>query len=159
MAEYLLGHRELQHLTTAQMLRVKRPICAIELATLVQNKAYELAASEIEQRVFTRGGPAGDSRDELEGLSALERITFLGGCRRWLYFEVRNTIKHRAQQLAYQKVAERMLAHENGDFIVGNDRSLLEAVLDNLRYQGWESGSVVNLWQMIGKMGAGIVQI
>jgi hypothetical protein len=57
VADYLMGRCELQHLTTGKMLRVKNPnpICAVELATLVQNKAYELTASEIEQRVFTGG--------------------------------------------------------------------------------------------------------
>ncbi|CAP92531.1 hypothetical protein PCH_Pc13g14620 [Penicillium rubens Wisconsin 54-1255] len=55
----------------------------------LQNKAYELTASEIEQRVFTRGCPAGDSRDELDRLSAFERVKLLAGCRRWLYLEMR----------------------------------------------------------------------
>ena len=59
VADYLMGTRELKHLTTGVMLKVKSPIQATELATLAQNKAYELTASEIEQRVFTRGGPVG----------------------------------------------------------------------------------------------------
>ncbi|KGO74542.1 hypothetical protein PITC_098810 [Penicillium italicum] len=156
VADYLMGTRELQHLTTGKMLKVNSPIRAVELATLVQNKAYELTASEIEQRVFTRGGPAGDSRDELDRLSAFERITFLAGCRRWLYFEMRNTIKHRAHRLAYQKVAERMLAPENGASITGNDRSLLAGVLKSVHYEDWESDREVNLWQMIQDLGAGV---
>ncbi|KAJ5480456.1 hypothetical protein N7530_005965 [Penicillium desertorum] len=39
IADYLMGRRELQHLTTGKMPRVKNPIRAVELATLVQNKA------------------------------------------------------------------------------------------------------------------------
>ncbi|KAJ5815909.1 hypothetical protein N7447_008142 [Penicillium robsamsonii] len=149
VADYLMGRCELQHQTTGEMLTVKNPIRAVELATLVQNKAYELMASEIEQRVFTRGGPAGDSRDELDRLSAFEKIGFLAGCRRWLYFEMRNTIKHRAHRLAYQKVAERMLAPENRVSITSNDYVLLSGVLKSIHYQGWESDRAVNLWQMI----------
>jgi hypothetical protein len=149
VANYLMGTRELQHLATGAMLRVKNPIRPIELATLVQNKNYELVASEIEQRVFTRGGPVGDSRDDLDKKSAFEKIEFLAGCRRWLYFEMRNTIKHRAHKLAYQKVAELMLAADNGASITGSDHVLLTKVLESIRYQGWETDEVVNLWQMI----------
>ncbi|KAJ5302112.1 hypothetical protein PENANT_c008G05275 [Penicillium antarcticum] len=148
VADYLMGMRELQHLTTGAMLRVKSSIRPVELATLVQNKNYELVASEIEQRVFTRGGPVGDSKDDLDKMSGLEKIKFLAGCRRWLYFEMRNTIKHRAHKLAYQKVAERMLAADNGASITASDRVLLTKVLENIRYQGWEKDEVVNLWQM-----------
>ncbi|GAB1203308.1 hypothetical protein APSETT445_001937 [Aspergillus pseudonomiae] len=149
VADYLMGKCELQHLTTGAMLQAKKPISAVQLATLVQNKAYELTASEIEQRVMTRGGPAGDSRDELDSCSPFERIKFLAHCRRWLYFEVRNTIKHRAHKLAYKKVAERMLAQGDGSSITTDDRVLLEQVLDHIRYEGWESNAVVNLWQAI----------
>lgn len=156
VSDYLMGRRELQHQSTREMLRVKHPIRAVELATLVQNKAYELTASEIEQRVFTRGGPAGDSRDDLERLSPFERIKFLAGCRRWLYFEMRNTIKHRAHRLAYQKVAERMLAPENGVSITSDDHLLLAGVLKNIQYQDWESDRKVNLWQMIKDLEAGV---
>ncbi|KGO64284.1 hypothetical protein PEX1_045680 [Penicillium expansum] len=156
VADYLMGTRELQHLTTGKMLRVKNPIRAVELATLVQNKAYELTASEIEQRVLTRGGPARDSRDELDNLSAFERIKFLAGCRIWLYFEMRNTIKHRAHRLAYQKVAERMLAPETGVSVTSNDYLLLKGVLKSIRYEDWESDGGVNLWQMIKDLEAGV---
>ncbi|WEW59733.1 hypothetical protein PRK78_005213 [Emydomyces testavorans] len=152
VAEYLLGQRELQHLTTGTMLRMEEPISAVRLAVLVQNKAYELTASEIEQRVLTRGGPVGDMKDELDGLTASERIRFLAGCRRWMYFEVRNTIKHRAHKLAYQKVAQQMLKQSNASK-AGNDRVLLERIMDNIHYQGWEAGRVPNLWQTILDMG------
>lgn len=83
------------------------------------------------------------------GFVLLERIEFLSGCWRWLYLEIRNTIKHRAHKLAYQKVAERMLEQEDDFLITGSDRTLLKAILDNIHYQGWQSGSVVNLWTMI----------
>ncbi|KAE8353320.1 hypothetical protein BDV28DRAFT_133387 [Aspergillus coremiiformis] len=152
VADYLMGRCELQHLTTGAMIRAKKPISAVELATLVQNKAYELTASEIEQRVLTRGGPAGDLRDELDRLSAFERIQFLASCRRWLYFEVRNTIKHRAHKLAYKKVAERMLAQGDDNSITRDDRVLLECILDNIHYKIRDSGEAVNLWQTIMDM-------
>ncbi|KAE8373374.1 hypothetical protein BDV26DRAFT_69205 [Aspergillus bertholletiae] len=148
-ADYLMGKCELQHLTTGVMLKTKKPISAVQLATLMQNKAYELTASEIEQRVMTRGGPVGDSRDELDSRSPFERIKFLAHCQRWLYFEVRNTLKHRAHKLAYIKVAERMLAQSDNDSITNDDRVLLKQVLDHSRYEGWERNGVVNLWQTV----------
>ncbi|KAF7585203.1 hypothetical protein BBP40_011750 [Aspergillus hancockii] len=155
VADYLMGRRELRHLTTGAMLRVKKPISAVELATLVQNKPYELTASEMEQRVLTRGGPVGDPKDELDGLAGVERIEFLAGCRKWLYFETRNTIKHRAHKLAYEKVAERLLACADDNCITGSDRALLERTLDNIRYKPSEHG-VVNLWQMIMDLESGV---
>jgi sarcosine oxidase delta subunit len=152
IADYLMGRRELQHLTTGKMLGVKHPIRPVELATLVQNKNYELVASEIEQRVFTRGGPAGDAKDDLDKLSAFERIKFIAGCRRWLYFEMRNTIKHRAHKLAYQKVAEHMLASDNEASITTSDSVLLTKTLQNINYRGWENDQVVNLWQIVSDL-------
>lgn len=61
--------------------------------------------------VFTRGGPAGNSKDALDNLCTFERIKFLAGCRRWLYLkcEILSNTTH-AHRLAYQKVAERMPA-------------------------------------------------
>lgn len=41
------GRRELQHLTTGEILRVENPIHAVELATLVQSKVHEPTASGI----------------------------------------------------------------------------------------------------------------
>lgn len=66
VAEYLLGERSLLHPSTGKMLQLESRISVPQLAVLVQNKAYELTASEIEQRVFTRGGPEGDVRDLLD---------------------------------------------------------------------------------------------
>lgn len=149
LAEYLLGQRELQHLTTGTMLKMDEPINAVQLAVLVQNKAYELTASEIEQRVLTRGGPVGDKKDDLDALTAAERIRFLATCRKWMYFEVRNTIKHRAHKLAYQKVAQRMLDASSAS---GDELILLNRIMDNIRYKGWENGGVPNLWQTIVEM-------
>ncbi|KAM5496332.1 hypothetical protein McanMca71_007882 [Microsporum canis] len=147
IADYLMGRCELRHLTSGQMLRMKLPITAMQLAVLLQNKFYELTASEIEQRVFTRGGPVGDSKDELDGLTMRERIEALAKCRRWLYFEVRNTIKHRAHKLAYEKVAERMLADCIQESVL--DDNLLELILKAIYYVGWEQGKAPNLWQRI----------
>ena len=117
-----MGRHELHHLTIGEMLRVEHPIHAAELETLVQSKAYELTVRGIEQRVFTRGGPAGDSRNKLDSLSAFEGLKFLAGCRRRLYFKIRNTIEHRAHRLDYQKEAERMLSPENRISVTSNDR-------------------------------------
>ncbi|KAF2664392.1 hypothetical protein BT63DRAFT_465241 [Microthyrium microscopicum] len=148
VADYLLGKRGLCHHTTGIMLSMKQPLTAAQLAVLVQNKSYELPASEMEQRVFTRGGPNGDERDELDGMSAEDRIRCVAYQDTWLYFETRNTIKHRAQKLAYRKVAAKMLIKAR----LGEERQdeeLLERIFDSLDYRGWESGHVVNLWGLV----------
>ncbi|KAI9036779.1 uncharacterized protein KD926_001301 [Aspergillus affinis] len=146
LADYLMGRRELEHLTTGQILRVKERMTAVELAVLVQNKVYELSANELEQKVLTRGGPDGDPKDELDVLTTLERVRALAHCRKWLYFEVRNVIMHRAHTLAYQKVAEEMLADGS---MSEEDGFLLQDILDHLQYRGWERDQVVNLWQTL----------
>ena len=110
---------------------------------LVQNKAYELTASEIEQRVFFRGRvKEGEPKDELEGFDAWQRIETLAANRHWTYFEVRNTIKHRAHKEAYRLVAEELLA-------AGEETVLCKAILDNITYEDWTRGERVNLWDMI----------
>ncbi|KAK2873576.1 hypothetical protein FQN49_002263 [Arthroderma sp. PD_2] len=151
IADYLMGTCELPHLTSGRMLGMKDPITAVELAVLMQNKSYELTDSEIEQRVFTRGGPIGNVKDELDGLTMSQRIEALARCRRWLYFEVRNTIKHRAQKLAYKRVAEQMLAARTLE--EDQDSDLLESILKAFHYADWEQGRVPNLWQRVADMG------
>ncbi|OAF55942.1 hypothetical protein VC83_08007 [Pseudogymnoascus destructans] len=149
VARYLRGEIELRHETTGQMIAMKEPITDMQLAVLVQNKAYELTTSEIEQRVMTRGGLAGDLRDEIDCLPLGERIRFLAQCRKWLYFEVRNTIKHRAQKMAYRKVAEDMLAESVRDPAARYNTRLLREVLDSLNYKGWKTNETCNLWQAV----------
>ncbi|KAK7923294.1 hypothetical protein PG985_007365 [Apiospora marii] len=149
LADYLLQRRALRHGTTGALLMMEDPITPEQLAVLVQNKAYELTASEIEQRVMTRGGPADDERDVLEAMGgAADRIRYLAASRGWMYFEVRNTIKHRAQKLAYQIVAERMLDGSEGE-MDEVDRELVQLVINSCGYVGWERGEVPNLWEVL----------
>ncbi|KAK8140326.1 hypothetical protein PG984_000392 [Apiospora sp. TS-2023a] len=127
---------------------MKAPITPEQLAVLAQNKFYELTASEIEQRVMTRGGPAGDERDTLDAMSSADRIRHLAASRGWMYFEVRNTIKHRAQKLAYQKVAQHMLSRPEGE-MGAVDRELVPLIINSNEYIGWERGQVPNLWEVL----------
>ncbi|KAK8083666.1 hypothetical protein PG996_002447 [Apiospora saccharicola] len=148
LADYLLQQRALRHNTTGALLTMKVPITPEQLAILAQNKAYELTASEIEQRVMTRGGPAGDERDALDAMCSADKIQYLAASRSWMYFEVRNTIKHRAQKLAYQKVAQRMLSRPEGE--MGTvDRELVQLIINSNEYVGWERGQVPNLWDVL----------
>ncbi|KAK8021454.1 hypothetical protein PG990_006592 [Apiospora arundinis] len=149
LAAYLLQQRALCHRTTGAMITMKAPITPEQLAVLTQNKAYELTASEMEQRVLTRGGPAGDGRDELDAMSTADRIRHLATCcNRWMYFEFRNTIKHRAQKLAYQKVAQHMLARPEQEMDAA-DKELVQLILDNMAYKGYECEQVPNLWEVL----------
>lgn len=68
---------------------------------LVQDKTYELPASEMEQRLFVRGGPEGDEWDTLDKLDTGQRLRSIANSRAWMHFEVRNTIKYRVHKAAF----------------------------------------------------------
>ncbi|KAF2123483.1 hypothetical protein P153DRAFT_303864 [Dothidotthia symphoricarpi CBS 119687] len=149
LAEYLLGQKALKHLSTGNMMTLSEPITPIQLAVLVQNKGYELPASEIEQRVFTRGGPTGSSDDVLLPMSAKERIEYLATSRSWMYFEVRNTIKHRAHKTAYKIVCSRLMqkAKEGSD----KQKELLCIIKSHLMFEDWQAGEQINLWSFLAE--------
>ncbi|KAI0426006.1 hypothetical protein F5Y09DRAFT_78941 [Xylaria sp. FL1042] len=145
LAEYYLAKRPLEHPSTGRQLMLPEPISLTELAVLVQNKNYELPASEIEQRVFTRGGPSGAGKDVLLGLSARRRAARLAESTSWGYFEVRNTIKHRAHKEAYRMVCESLMERAVNE----GERKLLEKIRDNLDYKDWEAGKRIILWDLV----------
>ncbi|KAI8625199.1 hypothetical protein F5Y19DRAFT_275251 [Xylariaceae sp. FL1651] len=145
LAEYYLGQRSLQHLSTGRTISLREPITSAQLAVLVQNKSYELPASEIEQRVFTRGGPAGAEEDTLQALTARERAAWLAESRSWGYFEARNTIKHRAHKEAYRLVCEVLMERAVGEW----ETRLLEKVRANILYEDWERGERLILWDLL----------
>ena len=171
LTEYLIGERKLLHPTTGMLIQVvqlsssrmeifhytlissntdtQNPQLPTphQLAVLAQNKAYELPASEMEQKFFTRGGPTGDNRDELEALDPLERVEALAHPRvrdRWLYFEVRNTIKHRAQSLAYSLVAKELIRR-------GEDEEICNIILASLTFEDARNGRRMNLWNVVSR--------
>ncbi|OCL10088.1 hypothetical protein AOQ84DRAFT_402731 [Glonium stellatum] len=146
LADYLLARRGLRHLSTGTVLMLPAPITTTQLAILVQNKSYELPASEIEQRVFTRGGPVGSRHDILLPLTARQRVKYLAESKNWLYFEVRNTIKHRAHKEAYRIVCEELMERIGKEEQEG--RELLEKVRRNILYEDWREGKRVNLWDL-----------
>ncbi|KAI3340201.1 hypothetical protein F4824DRAFT_497784 [Ustulina deusta] len=145
LAEYYLGRRSLEHLSTGRILSPQEPISATQLAVLAQNKNYELPASEIEQRIFTRGGPVGAQEDVLLRLTARERIAWLAESRSWGYFEARNTIKHRAHKEAYRIVCKVLIewAVEEGE------KNLLEKIKANIQYEDWAAGERLILWDLL----------
>lgn len=150
IADYLLGKRSLLHPSTGKMLQLDAAISVPQLAVLAQNKAYELCASEIEQRVFTRGGPEGDERDLLDKLSTGQRLEAIASSRAWMYFEVRNTIKHRAHKAAYRRVAETFLEQSHSHS--PDDMKLSHAIIDTLDYKNWDSGGPPNLWALVAQL-------
>jgi len=154
LSEYLLAQRSLIHLSTGTQMGLSRQesISPIQLAVLAQNKAYELPAAEIEQRIFTRGGPVGDARDILEKMNAVQRIEFLATTSQsWLYFEVRQTIKHRAQKSGYRKVAERWLQNLKENKESQRERELVRKILENITYEDWYAGRRLDLWQVVSE--------
>ena len=155
LSEYLLAQRSLVHLSTGTQMGLSKneSISTIQLAVLAQNKAYELPAAEIEQRIFTRGGPIGDARDILEKMNAVQRIEFLATTSQsWLYFEVRQTIKHRAQKSGYRKVAERWLQNlKENKQEDQRERELARKILENITYEDWYAGRRLDLWQVVSE--------
>lgn len=141
LASYLLGRIPLLHLSTQTMMEMASPITPSQLAVLAQNKAYELPASEIEQRCFTRGGQPVDKDPLAQMVTARERIEFLATSRSWLYFEARNTIKHRAHKEAYRRVCLHFLAQ-------GVEVALCQKILENIMYKDWKSGERRDLWAL-----------
>lgn len=137
---YYLNKAAFLHGSTGNLIRTNRVISVEELATLVQNKAYELPASEIEQRLFTRGGEVGD--DPLNHLKASERIMFLADSNRWLYFEMRNTLKHKAHKEAYKIVAKYLLDCVNNKL----EEELLKKIINNIDYIDFYQNNRINLW-------------
>ena len=150
VAEYLLGQRSLLHPSTGKMLQLDCRISVPQLAVLVQNKAYELTASEIEQRVFTRGGPEGDVRDLLDKMNAGQRLEILATSREWMYFEVRNTVKHRAHKTAYRQVAETYQGQPTWQS--HDDAKLLSAIISALDYEDWKGSGPPNLWALVAEL-------
>ncbi|KAI0508579.1 hypothetical protein F5B22DRAFT_620349 [Xylaria bambusicola] len=148
LAEYYLAKRGLEHPSTGQTMMLRQPILPIELAVLVQNKSYELPASEIEQRVLTRGGAQATTEDALLPLTARERITWLAKSRNWGYFEVRNTIKHRAHKEAYRIVCEELMTQTTDEF----EKALLQKTNANILYKDWKAGHRLILWDELPQM-------
>ncbi|KAI0975070.1 hypothetical protein F4678DRAFT_457334 [Xylaria arbuscula] len=145
LAEYYLAKRSLEHLSTGRQLSLLEPISPTQLAVLIQNKSYELPASEIEQRIFTRGGPVGAKEDALLGLTARERAARLAESASWGYFEVRNTIKHRAHKEAYSMVCEVLMKRATDE----GDKNLLSQIRENLDYKDWAAGQRLILWDLV----------
>lgn len=81
-------------------------------------------------------------------LSSADKIWHLAASRGWMYFEVRNTVKHRAQKLAYQEVAQRMLGRPEKEMDAA-DRGLVRLIINSNGYIGWERGQVPNLWEVL----------
>lgn len=67
-----------------------------------------------------------------------------------MYFEVRNTIKHRAHKAAYRRVAETFL--EQSHLRSPDDAKLLNAIIDALDYKNWDSGGPPNLWALLAQL-------
>jgi len=141
LADYILGKCGLQHGSTQEMIKPSNPVTPLELAVLAQNKAYEHTTSEIEQRIFTRGGND-DKRDILARMTATQRAEHLASSKAWMYFEVRNTLKHRAHKEAYRLVAQEYIAD-------GVEPELCRTILDNLTFNDFRNGNRVNLWSLI----------
>jgi hypothetical protein len=152
---YMLGEGTLYLPAQERRICPSRSVNAPELAVLAQNKAYELPASELEQLMFTRGG--GDGRDELEQLSPSERLQAIAALRRRTFHELRNTLKHRAQKLAYERTVEELRGRAG---LADEERHLLANTFRHLRFLDYRSGLRRDLFRdvaiAIGKRRAGV---
>jgi hypothetical protein len=142
---YFLGTGALMHPATGLPVRARQVITPSQLATLVQNKFYELPASEVEQKFMTRGGD--DSRDPLKNIGAVERIRLLSNAgTEWFYFERRNTLRHRAHLETYLRVARMLLSGATNE----RDIRLLDLIIRSIEYRNYTTGGEQpNLWEAV----------
>jgi hypothetical protein len=136
--------KSLLHPTTKTYMKADAPVLVEQLATLVQNKFYELPAAEIEQKMFVRGG--NDDRDPLQPMTTLERIEHirnLGG--QWLYFEKRNTVRHRAHMETYGRIAINLFEKSRDQA----EKRLLQFIMDKAAYKTYLTGNDPNLWHIL----------
>ena len=85
----------------------------------------------------------------MDALEPLQRIAALATSKRWMYFEVRNTLKHRAHKEAYRLIAENFVQQ-------GIEVDLCRMILQNITYEDWEKGKRVNLWEVVADREKGI---
>jgi hypothetical protein len=132
---YMLGEGALYLPSAGQTITPSRSVNVVELAMLAANKAYEAPASELEQLMFTRGGS--DGRDELQDMTTAERVYAIASLRDRTFHEARNTLKHRAQAIAYERTLEQLWRHGNLD---ADERALALATIRHLRFEDFRLG-------------------
>ena len=143
LVPYFLDGAALRQPSTSMSIAAPSPVKPAQLAVLMQNKAYELPASEIEQHVFTRGGES--QRDDLSKMPTSQRIRTIAELHRRTHHERRNILKHRAHKAAYQRIARRLLADRPSPPI----RRLLSATLHHANYEDWMCGARLNLFDAV----------
>ena len=100
---YLKGDTKILHPYSDATIKAKRPLNGEELCVLIQNKCYELPASEMEEQLFIRGRESHE-KDPLTNLSTwsfFKKVKNSG----LFYFEIRNFVRHRAIRNAYSLYA------------------------------------------------------
>jgi hypothetical protein len=122
LVAYLLARRALLHPAAGKIVHMPSSINMVELAVLVQNNRYKLPASEIEQRVFVRGGLQGDARDILDGMGVVARavctmLDRVPNLEIHLLSASRNQLK-RAHEIVAQRLLERLETEE----VVGEEK-------------------------------------
>lgn len=135
LVPYMLGEGSLYLPGSGRNIRPSRAATVCELAVLAQNKAYEWPASELEQLMFTRGGT--DGRDELEQLGTSDRVRAIAALHQRTFHEARNTLKHRAQALAYQLTIEELRSQAP---LSREERVLAHATTRHLRFDDYSVG-------------------
>lgn len=139
---YYLKQEPLYHPGRNKFIGAGRAINVEELATLSQNKAYELIASEIERYIFTRGG--GDKKDSLFYMDPLKRLKTIASSPEWFFHDRRNTLKHRAQTKAYLIVARII----NKKSLSIKYRNILQSTYKKLSSNFHELQDI-NLWDLV----------
>lgn len=90
---YYKGEAELYHPVSNTYVKPDRPLQVNQLLTLIQNKCYELVASEMEEQLFIRG--ADDSNNPLLNCSLKDFVRIVNCSDTLFYQEARNYVRHR----------------------------------------------------------------
>lgn len=106
ICDYLLGKIELYHSNLQKLVKLDNRVKIDDLMILLQNKYYELPASQIEQLFFIRSSPPSENKDNLPSSSSVDLINYINNNgNKLLFYEKRNLVKHISQITSYIKLS------------------------------------------------------
>lgn len=133
LKDYLLAKKSLIHPSSGMPVKLPAPISAHELDILARIKRSEHTTSELENRIFTRGGPTDDPRDIMTDMPTSKRIAHLASLdHQYTHHEMRNVLKNRAHSWGYIQTAQTLSSDTS---LSAQERMLARKVEEKLTYK------------------------